>query len=193
MADHLPILARDSLVADIIVNEAATRLGDSQLLDHDGAVFICKCQSIKSLYRHICNVATPLRLDRMETYRNVPLRKYLKELLLFAVISSRLLMLGFSVTKEPDPVGAAEDDLLNEHILQGERLHVPAADLGAPLVTHQGEPNLAPIVLNIHLGEAMVLWRFWGICRRHISPMNHRLETYGVTWFHNKTAILATT
>ena len=90
------------------------------------------------------------------------------------------------MAEEPDPVGAAEDDLLDCHILERERLEVARADLRATFVAHQGEPDLTPVVLNVHLGEAMILLllsrRSWGVGGiRHAPSMDHRLEIYCVT------------
>ena len=73
VADHLPVLARDRLVAHIIVYEAAARLRNSQLLDSDAAVLVGECQRVQPLNRHIRDVAAPLSLDSMQADRDVPL------------------------------------------------------------------------------------------------------------------------
>ena len=88
VADHLPVLARDRLVAHVVVDEAATGLRDSQLLDHDAAVLVRERQRVQPLHRHIRDVTAPLRLDRMQANRDVPLRKNLQELLLLLLLLS---------------------------------------------------------------------------------------------------------
>ena len=93
-------------------------------------------------------------------------------------------LLGLAVAEESDPVGTAEDDPLDEHVLEGERLEVAGADLRATFVAYKRESDLAPIVLNVHLGEAMMLLSgsCWGICSiRHVPAMDNGLESYCVT------------
>ena len=74
-------------------------------------------------------------------------------------------LLGLAVAEESDPVGTAEDDLFDEHVLEGERLEVAGADLRATFVAYKRESDLAPIVLNVHLDVFLELVRDSISCR----------------------------
>lgn len=80
------------------------------------------------------------------------------------------------MAEESDPIGTAEDHLVNDHIFKSEGFHAPAADLSLPLAADLSKSNLASIILQVHLREKVRI--FTGA---NFSPMDDGLKAIYVT------------
>ena len=78
--DQVAILARDRLVADVIKDEAAPGLAHNQLFYSDRPVFAREGKRFHPFDCQVCNPASLLRLDRVQTHCNVFLGKNLEVL-----------------------------------------------------------------------------------------------------------------
>ena len=83
----------------------------------------------------------------MQADRNISLRENFEELLSFRTALLITNLFWLSVAEEANPISAAEDDLVHDHVLECEGLHATTAHLGPSLIADHGESNLASIVL----------------------------------------------
>jgi hypothetical protein len=73
--DHVPVLARDCLIAHVIKNKATPELTNYKLLHCHRAIGTGKGKYVHSLDCYVCYAAIFVCFDRMQTHAKVLLRE----------------------------------------------------------------------------------------------------------------------